>query len=851
MEWPFVGRDVEIEEAIAWLGRADGNAIRVIGDPGIGKSRLATEIARRLSRDVEPLVLRGFESCALRPYHPFARVLGPDDRPASPRDAADRLKRWVAAAPIVVFDDIQWFDEDSAAAAATFLRDGWAPVVITSRAGTSLPAAFERLIDADYLLTTALSGLDRRSFGDAVDAALDGIMLEDSKDLLHHASAGNPLLARELLRTSRADGSLRSVGARWVLDTIPTTQDERVSDQIARHLAGLDPQMIAALETLAIAEPAPPDFAHVLLGDHYSNAVDAELIVDDNESVRFTHPLISASLRTTRSHLQRYAALRALVNTDSVSRYPDRLTVVEWRLELNDDVTLEELRRAASRAIRTNDHRGERFARAAIERGGGLGAELQLIAALRAVGSPERFSIIDESVIDEAEPGPERLGAILALSGQLAHHHGDLDAALALVDRGEELEPGPFNAAAFAAARAQYLSWFGRHFDALPHALEATESDINRFAQAGAYPNLVGSLLACGDPEAALRAAARSDTIANETFAFVGRTPSTLESNRVEALITLGRANAAFDHATATFERYRSSGFDHGHISALADAHANVGNVETAIDLYEDFIELLEERAVRGTGGYHAQLARLQCIAGRSELAERQLAASLEAEDGSDTVLQFRARLHLAALRDTLSDASIVEEGTEWCRREQRITHEVNLHVDLARLGVATQLNVDRMRQIAQQLDYEWIAVQAEAVRALALDEPDALLVSAERFAQAGFNGYAADLFAAAARSVARGRRPAFVADARRRRDEHLAGAPGWTVLGDPVNERTPGGLSPRERAVAVRAAAGMSTRMIAEELEVSPRTVANLVQRCYDKLGVNTREALAEMTAT
>ncbi len=847
MEWPFVGRNDEIARAVDWLGRADGNVVVLVGEAGVGKSRLATEIALRMSDGGNPLVLHGFESCTQRRYIPFSQVFGPDDRPNDPREAADRLKRWVGAAPIVGFDDIQWYDDDSAAAVARFVRDGWTPVVLALRAGLPVPAAIERIIHSEYVLTLPLVGLDRASFGDAVDHVLGGIMLDGSKDVLHRASAGNPLLARELLITGRADGRLRFVGARWVLDAAPTVQHGQVNDQIERHLSELDPRMLAALESLAIAEPAPLGFAEAILGDDYATAIGAGLIIEHRESVRFAHPLISASLRTTRSHLQRFGALRALLDIDATSPYPDRLSVIEWRLELDDEITLDELRRATTRAIVSNDARAERLARAAIVRGGGLTSKLQLIAALRAVGSPEQFSIIDANSIDDAAPGSERLGAILVLAAQLVHHARDLDAALALLDRGAQLEPGAMNEAAFAAARTHFLCWFDRHHEALPHALFVTDNDANRFARAGTYPNLVGILLACGDPEGALEAGDRAEAHAAETSSFVGQTPSSLESNRVEALITLGRAVAAREHATDTYQRYRASGLDHGHLSTLAEADASVGNIERAIERYGEFLELLESRAIAGAGQHHARLARLLAINGQGELAQRQIEAATYADGTYDTSLLFRARLHVAALDGGLPTDALIDEGRSWCRNERHLTNEINLHLDLARLGAATESNVDRMRVLTEQLHYEWIGTQAEAVRALVAADADALLLGATRFAAAGFNGYAADLYAAAANAVGPGRRPAFVADARRRRDESLMAAPGWTVLSDPASERRPDDtLTPREREVAACVAAGMSTRRIADELQLSPRTVANFVQRCYDKLGVNTREALA-----
>ena len=54
-------------------------------------------------------------------------------------------------------------------------------------------------------------------------------------------------------------------------------------------------------------------------------------------------------------------------------------------------------------------------------------------------------------------------------------------------------------------------------------------------------------------------------------------------------------------------------------------------------------------------------------------------------------------------------------------------------------------------------------------------------------------------------------------------------------------------GLTAREREVATLAAHGLSSREIAARLVVSGRTVDNLLQRVYAKLGVRRRTDLGE----
>jgi DNA-binding CsgD family transcriptional regulator len=60
------------------------------------------------------------------------------------------------------------------------------------------------------------------------------------------------------------------------------------------------------------------------------------------------------------------------------------------------------------------------------------------------------------------------------------------------------------------------------------------------------------------------------------------------------------------------------------------------------------------------------------------------------------------------------------------------------------------------------------------------------------------------------------------------------------------VEEVTP--LTRREREVSLLAAQGLPSKDIADKLFLSVRTVENHLQRAYEKLGVSSREGLAQV---
>lgn len=163
----------------------------------------------------------------------------------------------------------------------------------------------------------------------------------------------------------------------------------------------------------------------------------------------------------------------------------------------------------------------------------------------------------------------------------------------------------------------------------------------------------------------------------------------------------------------------------------------------------------------------------------------------------------------------------------------------------LARLGQARQV-VDRLKPVAARIEGDLAPVRIDHAEALA-DQDAAGLEKASR----GFEALGAELLAAEAAAdasvVLRHAGEQRRADATQQRAEHLA-------------ERCEGARTPALQAIRVRglltqaqwetvltAATGHSSREIADELLVSPRTVENRLQHAYEQLGISSRAELAE----
>jgi DNA-binding CsgD family transcriptional regulator len=154
---------------------------------------------------------------------------------------------------------------------------------------------------------------------------------------------------------------------------------------------------------------------------------------------------------------------------------------------------------------------------------------------------------------------------------------------------------------------------------------------------------------------------------------------------------------------------------------------------------------------------------------------------------------------------------------------------------------------VERLRELADVIDSPLVGVFASHAQALADKDRPALEQVADRFEQLGLLLLAAETGSEIARSYDRYSEPRRAAGWARRVEGLLA------VCG-PV--RTPAlrglnvgaHLTPREREISELAAAGYTTREIADLLVLSSRTVENHLQRAYDKLGIGGRSELAPL---
>ncbi len=358
----FVGRETELERLSEAWGRArNGHRELVLlsGDPGIGKTRLASEYA--LLDHSEGTVL--YASCpqeALLPYQPIGEALRdfslnndlreivkrlgprapylaqllpeltPEVAEGFPEDPEtrrymmfDAVSAFFAEAsresPIMlVLDDIHWADPPT----LQLLRQVFASphkaslfVLGTCRQGefagnevlTELAGDLRRSRQFERV---RLKGLDPGQVGQLITFYAGAEAPVELRSAIHEATDGNPFFVEEVLRNLVENGVLLDQSGQWAprLTREDIGLPEAVEDVLTSRLGRLSPDCLAVLRSAsALGREFPHDLLAQMTGldseqfiEALEEALAAQLVVEaaraDGPHYEFTHALVRETL---------------------------------------------------------------------------------------------------------------------------------------------------------------------------------------------------------------------------------------------------------------------------------------------------------------------------------------------------------------------------------------------------------------------------------------------------------------------------------------------------------------------------------------------------------------------------
>ncbi len=529
----LVGRGPAMSALRAACDEALAGGLRVVGlagEPGIGKTRCADELAA-YARGHGFLVAWGAceEDEGAPAYWPWRRVLrelGEDlAAPAAGPDAdearfalwegvAQRLAERAGQRPLaIVLEDVHWADPSSLGLLAHLtraLRNARVLVLLTHRpADEPLQEALGRLAGFSDL---ELDGLDAGEVAQLAEAMSGRAVPEAEARSLQERTRGNPLYVSELVRALAADGTAVPSGLRTI---------------IARRAATLPPH---TRDTLELAAVAGTEFSLPVVG-RVAGLERAELLAALEPALR-DGLLTQAGARCRFSHaVTREVVYEAQPSARRAERHARMADVLEARLEREPDQPVAEIAHHAVMAGRGGldaapalrwSREAAREARAVLAY---TEAVFHLDRALEALElgelgtAGERLALLLRAAATNAEAGAlgaaqERYEQAAALARRLGdadafaqaalgyaefQHYGEVDAAaLALLEEARErLDAGA------SVLRAQVL---GR----LAVRLDPTTEQPRREAL---LDEAIGMARAVGDPAALARLLALSPLV--------------------------------------------------------------------------------------------------------------------------------------------------------------------------------------------------------------------------------------------------------------------------------------------------------------------------------------------------
>jgi DNA-binding NarL/FixJ family response regulator len=857
--WQLLDRPAEQDAIRSALGGGECCGAILFGAAGVGKTTLARTVTASLRSKVNwAACTESSRSIPLGAFAPWVRPQASASRDPAALIASARESMLAQEDTIVGIDDAHLLDQLSATLLHQIAVDRAGHIVATVRSGEPVPDAVTSLWKDGYLKRLELQPFTKQQSIALVESVLGGTLEGLSADVMWNSSGGNPLFLRHMVEGAFEAGTLTEVNGVWQLRG-PTVVSSGLAVLLEDRLEQAGNDVVNALKLLALCEPLDIDILAELAGEEAVDAAeirDLIRIVHDGPQVnaRFSHPLFGDVVRrrigTASGRKLRGRIVRALRSRELDSA-ASRIRMAQLCVESDEPVDTDLLVTAAKDAMfLSNLPLGERIARAAFERGGGVREAELLSRALLWQGHPaqadEILTRFDPADLDELQLVQWAIPRLSILFWSM----GDVTRANEVLAPLRQRVQHPSLKLAVAAVGAAMAVHENRIAEGItdaervladPHAPKQA-IDWAAFAAGLAMP--VAGRGADFEPIAVRCRAEQKST--------EGMIRVMVRYCDVLALTSIGELDLA-DRRAADYAEFSSAG------QRLAWAVAKVaaglvavyrGNFPAAISALEQAVAAQEaEVSMPWRLPARILLAKAYAALGRADDAERVFG---DADEHTGPHLALHSPQMIVAKSWHAAAKGLERRAIEFARAAADAAHKAGQYaVEAEALHTAARFGdravASRLAELAERVGGRVVAIYARHAAAVAASDGSALDAVSMEFEGAGLILSAADSAGQAAPLHERAGERRKYAESAARALRLAAQCGGLTTPATRLAAQ-PLPVTSREREIAAMVADGLSNREIAERLTVSIRTVEGHIYRACIKLDVTDRDELAKI---
>jgi DNA-binding CsgD family transcriptional regulator len=840
-----LGRAEEIRAVTDAVTR--GRAVVISGALGVGKSHVLRQVVDSLATSwwIAPIVAN--QAAATIPFGAVATMLPPADvvdQHALLRAAVDRfLRQTQGKRSLLAVDDAHHLDAASTALLHELCVARRVPLVATVRAGESLPLAVAELFKDAGADRIELDVLPVPIARQLVAATLQVSPTDPVVEAMSTRSGGNPLFLGELVRAHQAG--------------TPGGLTGQLRDLVQARLDTLSGDARRVMEYVAIGEPVllaiglfdDPALAELERAGLVTTDVDG----DGALVARTAHPLfgevVRAGLRPASFRLAAKRLSEAMLTVER--RRGDALRLAGWLLDVGAEIDRRLAVEAAREALAWLDIglaerllavalAGERdydalFVAGELRRVAGdtAGAEEWFVEASAAAGS-------DGEIVEVA----------VARSQVHGHYRADPVAAIGVLDEAAARVTDPAKKLELGIERTVFTAALGRFDDVLDAAAELLRNpERDDRAEWGALSSAMWAEVQLMRLDQVDAHTARLDELYPEVIRSRPGSVDMMWSLEVTVALERGDVAGAIEHGVRRLRDAPRLGVPGG-LTEFAIGHVrwlrgDLAGAQRALD------RAIAKVALSDTFN---TLPLVTAGAAQVAAAVGDMAGARDLLDGADRHEARRnpiARLWLERAAGWLAVGDDPDGAVAtWVRASGPATDFglaawslMMVHDAVMWEGaVAATAALDRLA--ALPVDAPFMQLLVDHGRARAAGDADWIARCAAALEATGAIWYAANAWAAVAAGSSDEAEQARAAT----RAVVLAPAGAFGRHGDVV---TAVALSPRQVEVARLAAAGATSKAIAEQTFLSTRTVENHLARIYRRLDIDGRSALAAVVAS